>query len=123
MKEPRFEKIDGRVAVLGWVYQTLTGPKRFVHQMLRFSGVRAGRWTIESACTLSMVTTSNGRLVDLGETDWLSETGNNIANYTKNSPPILRHLRIFIDGPGCFEFICESFEAAEAEAEADGPGQ
>lgn len=122
IQEPHLERLEDRVAVLGWVYQASNQPRQFVHQMLLFWGVRAARWTRESGCALEMVLGANGSLVDVGETEWLSEVKRNILNYARNSPPELRHLRNFVDGSGCFEFLCESFEASETSMQATASG-
>ena len=66
------------------------------------------RCTHLPALTVSMIQTSYGNLVDLGETEWLIEGQRLTDKWTKGRSKVsLRHLQLCFDDGPCYEFLCE----------------
>jgi hypothetical protein len=59
-----------------------------------------------------MIRAAYGELVDLGESQWLSEISQKVKGYyakIKKPPRMLKHLAIYFDDGPCFEIICVGF--------------
>lgn len=78
-----------------------------------FVGVESFKCTYDEACSLEMIE-AYGKIVDIGNSDWLDEIRQNLLNYEADSKG-LKHLRIYFDDGPCYEFICRSFEVVREE--------
>lgn len=81
---------------------------------LHFHGVQAFRYTYEFAVGSEMTKAAYGRLIDLGHTPWLQDVQESVSQRSRGMPwpsKPLRHLMVRFDDEGCYEFLCERFEA------------
>jgi len=56
---------------------------------------------------------SYSKVVDVGQSDWLLQ----VKRELDSDPESLRHLRIYFDETGCYEFICEGFTSQKTVGE------
>jgi len=118
---PKLELSSDNEWQLRWQYSTwLThggeASQRIVSQSLVVNGVYAFRVTYHEACSSAMVELAYERLIDAGTTQWLTEIKARLAESSRlctEAAARLRHLMIFFDSHGCYEFLCESFRLAE----------
>ncbi len=111
---PIFERNYGRVVRIRFAYEVDEGD---CHEAIIFDGVEAyictyfnarGTWTHDAY----------SRLIDRGETPWLSEIAANLTRYGDSAAGLL-HLAInFDDGP-CYEVICRSFVVKTGDESRD----
>jgi hypothetical protein len=79
---------------------------------LIFEQVEALMHTSDTATDADRITRSYDRLIDVGESSWLTSI-RGILSPQGGSDDSLRHLMIYFDGGGCYEFICRSFRVEE----------
>jgi hypothetical protein len=103
----KFSMLLGRKCSLEYSYE---GEENFssVFEILIFDGVESFKCTYYKACSLEMIEAFD-KVVDVGNSDWLSEIRQNLLRAKANSEN-LKHLRIYFDDGPCYEFICRSFE-------------
>jgi hypothetical protein len=80
---------------------------------LRFERVEALRVTHHRACTTDMVSAYD-RVTCQGETPWLDEMRRQLQSSGEPSTG-LQHLRLYLDGGPCYEFICHGFTATTTQ--------
>jgi hypothetical protein len=128
----RFEKLADGNCVLSFEYEGEND--EIVRGRLLFDGVEAFRFTCLNACTAEMVNIAYDKLVDIGQSEWLTSVSEQLRNYNAalRSPNAqhsmevqthldcylidvekLRHFAVFFDGGPCYEFICQNFEFEE----------
>jgi len=118
---PKLEPSADNEWRLRWRYSTWhtqggQANQKIVSQSLVFNGVYAFRVTYHEACSSTMVELAYERLIDVGTTQWLAEIKARLAEPSRlrtEAASRLRHLMIFFDSHGCYEFLCESFRLAE----------
>ena len=75
---------------------------------IRFNKVRAGRWRAEGHCTAWHIEGCYDTVAEVMESEWVEELQR--AQTTSTSPWVMRHLMLYLDSAGCFEFVAESCE-------------
>jgi hypothetical protein len=106
---PTFAPLPRRQCELSFYVEAEPGDKK---ESLLFDGVEAYKSTYRAALSAEMISAAYGKLVDLGESQWLGEIAPKAAGYytkVKKTPPVLRHLAICFDDGPCFEIICAGF--------------
>jgi hypothetical protein len=90
---------------------------------LLFDGVESFRCTYMGACTVEMIRTAYGKVVDIGSTEWLTVIRDRLVNSGYGSQNIeeVKHLMIYFEDGPCYEFICRSFRVEES-AKGKGHG-
>lgn len=100
---PVFEKRARREIALRMSYETDDGGEVVA---LVFEGVEAFRVTYDRARGDWMLEAYD-RLVDLGQTSWLSEISGNLTQHGADAAGLAHLIINFDDGP-CYEVICRS---------------
>lgn len=108
---------QGRTSVLSWTYE---GDSQFarppqegmIRTDLRFEGVVAFKCTYGVLCGAGIINVAYNKLVDLGQTEWLTNLRHRSEGHYFISPESLKHVGIFFDEGPFFEFICESVQVS-----------
>jgi hypothetical protein len=106
-----FQSLGKRQCELSFMVEDPAGGEK--RTGLIFEGVEAYKCTHLTSLTLAMIRTAYGKLVRLGETQWLeevSEISGRFYNISKQLPRELQHLMICFDDGPCYEIICVSFK-------------
>jgi hypothetical protein len=106
----KFTKLLGRECSLEYFYEG-EEDNSVVFEKLIFEGVESFKCTYFRSCSLEMIDAYD-KVIDVGNSDWLSEIKSNLANAEADSEN-LKHLRIYFDDGLCYEFICSSFEVVK----------
>jgi hypothetical protein len=78
---------------------------------MAFLDVVAFKCAYLPALTATMIKTSYGKLVDLGETLWRSECQHLSDKFLKDRPkPTIRHLQVCFDDGPCYDVLCANYE-------------
>ncbi|MFO1114440.1 MAG: hypothetical protein U1E28_02050 [Beijerinckiaceae bacterium] len=115
---PNFKALPRRQCELSFYIEVETGDKK---ESLLFDGVEAYKCTYLAALNVEMINATYGKLVDLGETEWLSEIVKvSTVYYTKSkkTPPSLKHFAICFDDGPCFEIVCVNFNPLAPTSES-----
>ena len=103
---PTFAPLFRRQCEVAFYVESDSGDQKVA---ILFNGVEIYRCTYRAALTADLISAAYGRVVDLGQSDWLLEVGGQAHRYyskVHQAPPSLKHLAICFDGGPAFEFIC-----------------
>jgi hypothetical protein len=108
----------GHTSTVSWTYEgdsefARTKKDGIYRQELNFEGVVAYKCTYSLFCSLEMAKLAYDKVVDLGETEWLS-TLRIRASSLHGKANSLKHLAIFFDEGPCYEFVCEAVRVSES---------
>ena len=106
---PTFTPLPKRQCELSFYIEVETGDRKC---RLLFNGVEAYKCTYLTAINAGMIDAAYGKLVSLGDTQWLTEisrTRSDRYSKMKEIPPELKHLMICFDDGPCYEIVCVSF--------------
>lgn len=81
---------------------------------LFFRGVQAFRFTDYLSATREMILTAFNKVVMVDGSDWLTQVWSVYRDKPNRTIPSLYHFIVFFDEEGCYEFLCNSFEAVQA---------
>ena len=84
------------------------------HSGLQFNGPTALRHRAERSSTADQIESSYDTLVEITDSDWVSELRADTAEGWKDSWET-HHYRIYIDSAGCYEVVADSWFALTEE--------
>jgi hypothetical protein len=99
-----FQQLLGRQCALAFSFEDESDT--VVTGKLLFDGVESFKCTYYRACTLEMIETAYDKLVELGDTKYLSDIIQELGSDRQSE---LKHFMIYFDDGPCYEFICNSF--------------
>jgi hypothetical protein len=104
---PRFVDLPKRNCAISFSIEGADGSDKEIS--LVFEEIEVYKCTYHSACTSEMVSTAYGKLIDLQQSDWLTEVLTIRGRKKHLEPRDLHHLMICFDDGPCYEFICSKF--------------
>ena len=110
LNDPGFVVLKGRQCELSLSYEGEDDDSMVLVSLL-FQGVECFKCTYLSSCSV-MCNQAYGRVIDLGETPWLTEVLPSYLAFRRSydrAPEELHHLMIYFDDGPCYEFICAEF--------------
>ena len=113
LNSPKFHEGHRRKSEIICEYESDTG--RCVRLSLFFENTYAVKITYHLANDARIIPMAYDKVVDLGDTDWLTGIKSTIAS-NQGSYVDLRHFAIFFDDGPLYEFVCKSFYAEESPA-------
>jgi hypothetical protein len=95
---PKIRQEAGDELIISYDFEQETGT--YGWEEMTFIGVAAFSFTAAPYCSEEQVGAYD-KLQELGESEWIARLS--------NSPPALRHYRIYFDDIGCYEVLARAF--------------
>ena len=109
--EAKFIQLLGRECELSFSYES-DSDDNMISDSLILEGVECFKCTYLTSCTGDMFEQAYGMLIDLGETQWLTEVRTVYEKARRRylkTPEKLSHIMICFDDGPCYEFIGTGF--------------
>ena len=106
LKKPAFVLLPGRQCEIFFHFEREDGTWRMFS--ILFITVEAFKCTYLTSCRPEMLAEAYGKLLNLGDTPWLSEV-RGIHHLNARPSKQLQHLSVCLDRGPCYEFICADY--------------
>ena len=106
LKKPTFVPLPGRQYEIYFHFERDDGTWKMFS--ILFVAVEAFKCTYLTSCTTEMLAEAYGKLLDLGDTPWLSQV-RKVHHSNARPSKQLQHLIVCVDRGPCYEFICADY--------------